>query len=426
MESSRRIVCRFCKGLNTPGSLFCEYCGASLREQGYKASGRQRTGRVMARGLKRLIFVVVLLAVLAGIFFAADNFLLPALRHSPSQAASATTVPVVEATTTTTVAPRTDQLIQGADRYATAIALSKLGFATGAPALVIAPGDTWTNAVCAAPLAAAYGGPLLLISADGVDTNLGTEIQRLSPSQIFLVDVPHITRVTNKLKSLLTNNPTITSLSGNDGFQTAALIADAIKTKLGTVSKVVIAPSDSFAEAIAVAPLAAAKGWPILLSPANADPPRATTDEIKQLGATSALVVGTVAKLNLTDVVRQMGTDSYETSVLVAKYAATQGLSFTHVAIATGEDFPDGLAAGPYLALDKGILLLAKGQQLPATVLSLLTDNLKAVRTLDFIALPTLAKQMSATSTSTTSATGTSAAGTNATGATGSSTTTTT
>ena len=426
MESSRRIVCRFCKGLNTPGSLFCEYCGASLREQGYKPSGRQRTGRVMARGLKRLIFVVVLLAVLAGIFFAADNFLLPALRRGPSKAASATTVSVVASTTTTTVVPRTDQLVQGADRYATAIALSKLGFATGAPALVIAPGDTWTNAVCAAPLAAAYGGPLLLIPADGIDTNLGTEIQRLNPSQIFLIDVPHLTRVKNKIKSLLTNNPTITSLSGNDRFDTAALIADQIKTKLGTISKVVIAPSDSFAEAIAVAPLAAAKGWPILLSPANADPPSTTTDEIKSLGATSALVVGTVAKLDLTDVQRQLGGDSYETSALIAKYAVTQGLSFAHVAIATGEDFPDGLAAGPYLALDKGILLLAKGQQLTSAVLSLFNENQKAIRKLDFIALPTLAQQMAVTGAGTTGTTGTSSTGTSVTSTTGSSTTTTT
>ncbi len=319
----------------------------------------------MARGLKRLIFVVVLLAVLAGIFFAADNFLLPALRHGPGKVASATTVSVVDGTTTTTVVPRTDQLIQGADRYATAIALSKLGFATGAPALVIAPGDTWTNAVCAAPLAAAYGGPLLLIPADGIDTNLGTEIQRLNPSQIFLIGVPHVTKVKNKIKSLLSNNPTITSLSGNDGFDTAALIADQIKTKLGTVSKVVIAPSDSFAEAIAVAPLAAAKGWPILLSPANADPPSTTTDEIKSLGATSALVVGTVAKLNLTDVQRQLGTDSYETSALIAKYAATQGLSFRACRHRNRRRFSGWSGCGTVSGVGQGHPFACKGRAAP-------------------------------------------------------------
>jgi hypothetical protein len=137
-------------------------------------------------------------------------------------------------------------------------------------------------------------------------------------------------------------------------------------------------------------------------------------------------VVGTVAKLDLTDVQRQLGGDSYETSALIAKYAVTQGLSFAHVAIATGEDFPDGLAAGPYLALDKGILLLAKGQQLPSAVLSLFTENQKAIRKLDFIALSTLAQQMAVTGAGTTGTTGTSSTGTSVTSTTGSSTTTTT
>jgi hypothetical protein len=96
-----------------------------------------------------------------------------------------------------------------------------------------------------------------------------------------------------------------------------------------------------------------------------------------------------------------VGGDSYETCALIANYAVTQGLSFAHTAFATGEDFPDGLSAGPYLALDKGILLLAKGEQLPSVILSLFTTNLKAIRILDFIALPGLAKDLASPSTAT-------------------------
>gem|GEM_PF-1170257 len=418
MESTRRIVCRVCRGSNHPSSHFCEYCGASLREQGYKPSGRQKAGRVMARGFKRLLFVVVLLGVLAGIFYAADNFLLPALRHKATQADSATTV-TVSSTTTTTTTPRTDRVIAGADRYGTAIAISKLGFPNGAPALVLAAGDDYAEAVCAAPLAVAYGAPVLLIPPQGIETDLSTEIQRLNPSQVFLVGISRPSTVTGQLRNIL-QKATVTRLIGSDRFDTAALVANAVKAKLGTVTKVVIAPSDSFAEAIAVAPLAAAKGWPILLSPQNGAPPSATTDAITQLGATSALIVGTSAKVTLTDVVRKVGSDSYETVALIAQYAATQGLSFAHTAIATGDDFPDGLAAGPYLALDKGILLLAKGQQLPPVILSLFAANAKSIRTLDFIALPNLAKAMASGSAVTTQAgtgqTGTTQTGTSGTG----------
>ena len=34
------------------------------------------------------------------------------------------------------------------------------------------------------------------------------------------------------------------------------------------------------------------------------------------------------------------------------------GLTFTHTGLATGDKFPDALAAGPYLARDQGVLLL--------------------------------------------------------------------
>jgi hypothetical protein len=54
------------------------------------------------------------------------------------------------------------------------------------------------------------------------------------------------------------------------------------------------------------------------------------------------------------------GTDRYATNAKVAAYAFTNaGLTFAHTALATGDKFPDALAAGPYLAQDQGILLLS-------------------------------------------------------------------
>jgi hypothetical protein len=102
-----------------------------------------------------------------------------------------------------------------------------------------------------------------------------------------------------------------------------------------------------------------------------------------------------------------MGQDSYETCALLAAYSAAHGLSYTHTAFATGEDFPDGLAAGPYLALDKGILLLTKPGALPAPILAVFNQNFKAIRNLDFIGLRDLAKEMAVPSTTTTTPPGT-------------------
>jgi putative cell wall-binding protein len=311
----------------------------------------------MARGLKWLLSIGMLLGIVAGTYYAVDHLLWPAVQRYATRGETVTTMTAVTvSSSTTTTTPRTDRVVAGgADRYETAIAVSKLGFPEGAPALVLVSGDDYAEAVSVAPLAFAYGGPILLVPVEGIETNLGTEIQRLNPSQVFLVGVSLPPSVTGQLRNIL-KEPTVTNLAGSDPYETAALVAEAVKAKLGTVSKVVIAPSDSFAEAIAVAPLAAANGWPILLSPQNGDPPATTNAAIRELGATSALVVGTDAKPILSDVERQVGADSYETCALIAAYAVTQGMSLAHTAIATGDGFADGLVAGPYLARDRGIL----------------------------------------------------------------------
>ena len=355
---------------------------------------------------KWVIPVVVVLAIAAGAFYVLDAYLLSPVRTDPTQAETRPTTTVqVSSTTTTTTAPRTDRVVAGTDRYGTAIAISKLGYPQGAPALVLATGDDYTEAVCAAPLAAAYEAPILLVPPEGMRTDLSAEIQRLDPSRIFLVGVSGSSKVKRQLRDLL-EDPGIADLTGDDQYETAALIAQQVKAKLGTVSKVVIAPSDSFAEAMAVAPLAAAKGWPILLSPLEGKIPVAITDAIGELAAASALVVGTKSELEMTDVERRVGADSYETVALIAQYALTQGLSFAHTAIVTGDNFPDGLPMGPYLALDDGILLLAKDGQLPPAILALFNANRADIRTLDFIALPELAEALALPNTNTAETTG--------------------
>jgi hypothetical protein len=169
MESNRRIECKVCRGLNDPSNRFCAFCGASLREQGFKETGGKTAGTIAAKSVKRLVFVVVIIAVLGGAYYAVDRFLLPVIRAEEVVVATTSTTNIFS-TTSSTVSPRTDKVIAGKDRYATAIAISKLGFANGATAVVLAGGETYSEAICAAPLAAAYNGPVLLVPADGIST----------------------------------------------------------------------------------------------------------------------------------------------------------------------------------------------------------------------------------------------------------------
>ena len=116
---------------------------------------------------------------------------------------------------------------------------------------------------------------------------------------------------------------------------------------------------------------------------------------------------------------RRVGTDSLDTVALIVQYALEQGVTFQHTAIASGDDFPDGLVTESLLARTGGILLLTQEGRLPAQMQSLFDANRAAIRTLDFIALPSLAKAIATPDTDTTdTTTGETATGdTNTTGA---------
>lgn len=248
-------------------------------------------------------------------------------------------------------------------------------------------GDDFPDALTAAPLAAAFGGPVLLTPSGGLTSAVQSELKRLAPPTVFFVGLK------DSVKSGITGvlpNAAITTIRGNDRYETATLVANRLRIRLGGIDKVVLVPGDMYPDALSAAPPAAMKGWAILLTPQSGPVPAVTTRMIESLGATSALVVGTWAKPPIAEsrVTYIVGKDRYHTSAMVAAYATTQGLSFAHVALATGENYPDGLVVGSYLAKDGGILPLTQTNVVPAPIADQLSAHRATVRALDLVGLP--------------------------------------
>jgi hypothetical protein len=84
---------------------------------------------------------------------------------------------------------------------------------------------------------------------------------------------------------------------------------------------------------------------------------------------------------------RMVGTDRYHTCAMIAEYGLTQGMSFSHLAVTTGEKFPDALASGPFLALDGGILLLTPSTGISPYTAAVLAAHKAEIGRLDFIGL---------------------------------------
>ena len=78
------------------------------------------------------------------------------------------------------------------------------------------------------------------------------------------------------------------------------------------------------------------------------------------------------------------GTDRYETAALIASFGMSSlGMNANRIAIATGENYPDALAAGPLQAKVYGVLMLTRPTSLPgpqATVLPNLKESICEVR----------------------------------------------
>ncbi len=280
-------------------------------------------------------------------------------------------------------------LLWGANRYDTAVRLSKAGYPNGAAAAVLVSGENYPDALSVAPLAVAYDGPTLLTYASALTVDTASELRRLNPSQVFVVGLG--TTVQNAVKEALPT-ATVTAIVGTDRYDTAARVAVQLKAKLGTVSKVVVVPGDNYPDGLTVGPLAAQKGWAILLTPAAGPLPTVTYNCYHTtLGVSSALEVGTsVALPYITNLTQITGSDRYDTSTHVAEYAETLDgkVVFNHMGLATGDNYPDALAVGSYLGKDDGLLLLTNGDAATASVTAELDDHFSWLDELTYVALP--------------------------------------
>ncbi len=262
--------------------------------------------------------------------------------------------------------------LAGADRYATAAAISRSQFGGGASTVFIATGAGFPDALAGAPAAAKARGPVLLTQRGALPAATATELARLKPSKIVVLGGGGAVSdaVASKLRAYA---GTVVRWAGANRYETAATIS--ARTFAPGVGVVYLATADTFPDALSGGGVAGKVGGPILLVSRDALP-GATAAELSRLkpgrivvlGGTGVISDGVRAaadRYTTGSVSRLAGADRYGTSVQVSKSAYGSSES---VFIATGTNFPDGLAGGPVAALLPGPLLLVSPTQLPAVV----------------------------------------------------------
>lgn len=160
---------------------------------------------------------------------------------------------------------------------------------------------------------------------------------------------------------------TVKRLGGDDRIATAIVIAqegwpNPNPSGTSTLTRVMIARSDDYADALAGASLAAKYNAPILITPSHALDPRVLAEiqrekpqEVVVLGGEGALGAEVILALQqggipASQIRRIQGSDRYETAAAIAEQlGTTNGSAY----IVTGENFPDAIGAAT-VAAEKG------------------------------------------------------------------------
>jgi putative cell wall-binding protein len=264
--------------------------------------------------------------------------------------------------------------IGGTDRYDTAARLSASRFAPGVPVVYVATGASFPDALSGGPAAAVSGGPILLSGTTAMPARTAAELTRLRPGRIVVLGSAAVVSdaVLSALRSYTSGS--VTRIAGRDRYDTAARIS--ASTFAANVPVAYVATGTGFPDALAGGAAAARTRGPVLLARVDVLP-QVTLDELQRLKPGRIVVLGgpsvigdaVLAKLGtLTSggVTRLHGADRFATSVAVSAATYPSGVGTLYVA--TGTDFPDGLAAGPVAALAGGPLLLVQRGVLPTSV----------------------------------------------------------
>jgi putative cell wall-binding protein len=258
----------------------------------------------------------------------------------------------------------------GSGRAETAVEVSRAHFPVGRRTVWVATGEDFPDALAGGPAAAREEAPILLVGREVVPAATRQELLRLEPEEIVLLGGTGAVsqRVEDELRAIAP----ITRLGGADRFATAALVSRRAFPQQARV--VHIATGTVFADALAGVPAAAGVGGPILLVAPNQLPPvvaeelrRLSPEHVVVLGGAGAVrddVAAEIRRATGAEVSRVAGGDRFDTAARVAGTFEGAGTVF----VATGEDFPDALAAGPAAARLRGPVLLVARDLVPAPV----------------------------------------------------------
>ena len=295
--------------------------------------------------------------------------------------------------------------LSGTGRIDTAIAISQKGW-TKSENAILAYGMNYADALASAPLAAALDCPILLTQNDpkGLETTVVNELSHLGVKNVYVIGGVYVVseNIENTLRVKYGYN--VTRLAGMGRYETSIKIAEKLleirrsKGK-GNFTNAYFCSAGSFADALAISPVAGIELNPILYAPASGSSLRQANAEmydfVGRLGTRNTTIIGGIyavskeAAADLQTITGRVpvrvdaGTTGgrYETMLNVCKKYDSVFTNKNAVCVATGANFPDALAGAAFAAKNRCPIILVGYTDAKNTKTSISTDLKNYVKT---------------------------------------------
>ena len=257
----------------------------------------------------------------------------------------------------------------GVNRYQTSVREALYAFPQTDVA-IIASGAGYADSICAAGLAGALDCPIILTEPDHLTAETGDALRSMGVSKVILLGSEAVAsaRVEQDLRSIVGND--VTRLWGVDRYNTQMAVYNyGVQNGLWTGGTVVVASGVDFADALSISPVSFALRAPVLFCDHSKSLPAAQYEAAKSSGKYSFLLTGSEVvtskdaenKLDaIGSVVRLGGTDRYNTSLAINRYAVENlGFTWNGVAVTSGQAPYDALGGGAVQGRERSVLALA-------------------------------------------------------------------
>ena len=263
--------------------------------------------------------------------------------------------------------------LYGDNRYGTmAVIVAEAFSSSDTDTVIVTTGENFPDALAASALAGVRNAPIVTTSNNSLSLDARGRLRALNPTSVLVIGSSDTISdaVVSEIQDALPSTTRITRLYGENRRATAlALYTRTLSSGYWDDSTTaILTTGEKFADALSISPYAYVTKSPIFLTDSSGLLDDATVAALQNSSFERIIILGDensvseAVKDQLGDgfsYERWSGADRYATSAVIAEHAIAEGvLGVDKVVIATGENFPDALAASALCGRNESVLLL--------------------------------------------------------------------